>query len=51
VSRERTLAGLRSLDPAHKRLLDPHEYPAGLEIRLHELWQTLIQQMSRKFPG
>ena len=50
ASRERTLAQLRLLDPTHKRLLNPHEYPAGLEANLHELRRTLIRQVRTKSP-
>jgi nicotinate phosphoribosyltransferase len=35
-SRARVQQQLSQLDPTHKRLLNPHLYPAGLEIGLHE---------------
>ena len=41
--RARTLAQLGSLHPSMKRLLNPHEYPAGLEIGLHELRMALVR--------
>lgn len=43
-SRARTLAQLRQLHPASLRLLNPHEYPAGLELGLHERRMALAQQ-------
>lgn len=42
ASRERTLASLRSLHAATKRLLNPHEYPAGLSPSLHDRRATLV---------
>jgi nicotinate phosphoribosyltransferase len=42
--RQRTLAQLRSLHPTLLRLVNPHEYPVGLEPRLHELRMQLIAQ-------
>jgi nicotinate phosphoribosyltransferase len=47
ASRERTLAQLAALNPAHKRLLNPHEYPAGLEPGLHELRTRLVREARR----
>ena len=44
IHESRTLAG-RQLDSFHsgiKRFLNPHEYPVGLEARLHELRTQLI---------
>jgi len=38
----RTLDQLLHLHPGIKRLLNPHEYPVGLEERLHDLRQQLI---------
>lgn len=43
ASRERTRAQLAALDPSHQRLLNPHEYPAGLEAGLHERRVRLVQ--------
>lgn len=47
ISRDRTLAQLAALHPAHKRLLNPHEYPAGLELGLHEQRSRLVQEAKR----
>lgn len=44
ASRERTLAQLRALHPGITRLLNPHEYPAGLEPGLHELRSRLVRE-------
>lgn len=44
ASRARTLAQLRALHPGHKRLLNPHEFPAGLELGLHDLRAALVRQ-------
>lgn len=41
-TRRRCIDQLRRLHPGIKRLLNPHEYPAGLELRLHELKTGLI---------
>ncbi|MHB0935288.1 MAG: beta/alpha barrel domain-containing protein, partial [Armatimonadota bacterium] len=41
-SRARTLHQLNQLHPGIKRLLNPHEYPAGLEAGLYELKTRLI---------
>lgn len=46
ASRARTIAQLGSLHPGHKRLLHPHEYPAGLESGLHDLRAALIARRS-----
>lgn len=43
-ARDRCLKNLACLHPAIKRLLNPHEYPAGLEMRLHELRTDLIRE-------
>jgi nicotinate phosphoribosyltransferase len=40
--RERAQAQLAMLHPGIKRLLNPHEYPAGLELGLHRLKTELI---------
>ena len=44
ASRARTFAQLGSLHAGHKRLLNPHEYTAGLEFGLHELRHSLLRQ-------
>ncbi|EEF61874.1 nicotinate phosphoribosyltransferase [Pedosphaera parvula] len=41
-SRERTKAQLNALHPGIKRFVNPHDYPAGLELGLHELKTQLI---------
>ena len=41
-ARERARDQLRHLHPTVLRFLNPHEYPAGLERRLHELRTRLI---------
>ncbi|MFO8089550.1 MAG: nicotinate phosphoribosyltransferase [Desulfatiglandaceae bacterium] len=43
-AREHCLSDLASLHPTIKRLLNPHEYPAGLELRLHDLKLELISK-------
>lgn len=40
--RARVTRELSALHPSVKRFLYPHEYPAGLELRLHELKTRLI---------
>ena len=35
---------LASLHPGNKRLLNPHQYPVGLEKSLHELKTEIILQ-------
>jgi nicotinate phosphoribosyltransferase len=40
--RERVQQQLALLHPGIKRLLNPHQYPAGLELSLHELKTELI---------
>jgi len=42
ASRNRAAEQLRALHPAIKRLLNPHEYPAGLERNLFDMRQKLI---------
>jgi nicotinate phosphoribosyltransferase len=42
--RARVQTQLARLHPGIKRLVNPHEYPAGLELGLHELKTTLILQ-------
>jgi nicotinate phosphoribosyltransferase len=41
-ARARTLAQLGGLSPSSKRLLNPHEYPVGLEAHLAELRTRLV---------
>jgi nicotinate phosphoribosyltransferase len=40
--RERVQQQLQMLHPGIKRSVNPHEYPAGLELRLHELKTELV---------
>lgn len=42
AARERRAADLARLDPACRRLLNPHEYPAGLERSLHDRRTRMI---------
>lgn len=43
VIRERRKENLKALHPTSRRLLNPHEYPVGLDIGLHELRDEMIQ--------
>jgi nicotinate phosphoribosyltransferase len=47
ASREHAQRQLAILDPSHKRFLNPHIYPAGIERRLHERRQQLIASATR----
>ncbi len=40
--RARARAQIRSLHPAIRRLLNPHNYPVGLEMRLHQRRSALV---------
>ncbi|MFP4283202.1 MAG: hypothetical protein ACLFU2_11315 [Opitutales bacterium] len=40
--RERTIAQLGTFHPGIRRFVNPHEYPVGLEPKLHRLKNTLI---------
>lgn len=42
-ARHRCLEQIGRLHPAIRRLLNPHEYPAGIEMRLHDLRTDLIR--------
>jgi nicotinate phosphoribosyltransferase len=44
ASRARTLAQLAALNPTIKRLSNPHEYPVGLERKLHALKTELVMK-------
>lgn len=48
TSRTRTRAQLASLHPGHKRLLNPHDYPAGLEPGLHALRDRLVRAAKQR---
>ena len=45
AARERTRAGLDTLDETQKRLLNPHTYPVGLERGLFERRSALVAKM------
>ncbi len=49
--RERAQAQLAMLHPGIKRLLNPHEYPAGFELNLHRLKTELILKARREQSG
>ncbi len=42
--RERANQSLQSLHASSRRFMNPHEYPVGLDIGLHELRHQIIQQ-------
>jgi nicotinate phosphoribosyltransferase len=48
--RSRAQAQIRSLHPAIRRLLNPHIYPVGLEMRLHERRNALVLERRRGRP-
>lgn len=50
-ARRRVAEQLRGLHPAIKRLLNPHEYPAGLERRLHDRKIELLLEARRAAGG
>ena len=45
--RLRTRANLQRLHPTTRRFLNPHEYPVGLDIGLHELRDAMIREARR----
>jgi len=47
ASRARTFAQLSMFHPGIKRLVNPHQYPVGLERRLHHLRTDLIMSARR----
>ena len=49
--RTRAQAQIRSLHPAIRRLLNPHIYPVGLEMRLHERRSALVLERRRTHPS
>ena len=49
--RARAQSQIRSLHPAIRRLLNPHIYPVGLEIRLHERRSALVLEKRRAHPS
>jgi len=42
MARERARLRLAMLHPGIKRVVNPHQYPAGLELSLHEMKTSLI---------
>jgi nicotinate phosphoribosyltransferase len=48
--RARTRSQLGSLHPGIRRLLNPHIYPVGLEMRLHERRRELVLERRRVAP-
>jgi nicotinate phosphoribosyltransferase len=44
AAQARAKASLDALDPSNKRLLNPHSYPVGLSIPLHQLRASLIKR-------
>jgi nicotinate phosphoribosyltransferase len=48
AARERCRQQLEHLHPGIKRLMNPHQYPAGIERRLHELRTSLITRTRRQ---
>jgi nicotinate phosphoribosyltransferase len=49
-SRQRVQAQLAMLHPGIKRAVNPHQYPAGLELSLHELKTKLVLQARGEEP-
>ena len=45
AARERTQAGLSTLDESQKRMLNPHTYPVGLEYGLFERRRDLVVRL------
>ncbi len=45
VARKRLARQLASLDPSVCRLLNPHEYPVGIDIGLHERRDQMIREI------
>lgn len=48
LARERAARELRKFHPAIRRLLNPHQYPAGLAEALHERKTELVLSMKRR---
>ncbi len=49
--RTRAQAQIHSLHPAIRRLLNPHIYPVGLEMRLHERRSALVMERRQRPPS
>ena len=45
--RDRVQSQLKRLHPSSQRLLNPHEYPVGIEIGLAERRETMIRDSHR----
>jgi len=50
-SRARTIAQLAGFNAGVKRLSNPHQYPVGLERKLHSLKTKLILEARHIEPG
>ncbi len=46
--RTRVQESLEKLHPTIRRLMNPHEYPVGLDIGLHELRDAMIREARHK---
>ncbi|HEY2761346.1 MAG TPA: nicotinate phosphoribosyltransferase, partial [Pirellulales bacterium] len=46
--RQRAATELARLHPSSRRFLNPHEYPVGIDLRLHELRNEMIQQARQR---
>ncbi|MEI6176375.1 MAG: nicotinate phosphoribosyltransferase [Verrucomicrobiota bacterium] len=46
IARDRRKTSIESLHPAVLRLINPHVYPAGLELGLHERREKLLKSMT-----
>jgi nicotinate phosphoribosyltransferase len=42
--RERAATGLERLHPSVRRFVNPHEYPVGMDVGLHELRDRMIRE-------
>lgn len=49
--RERAANQLRQLHPGIRRFMNPHSYPVGLDIGLHELRSQMIRQLREQPPA
>jgi nicotinate phosphoribosyltransferase len=45
--RKRASESIQKLHPTIRRLMNPHEYPVGLDIGLHELRNAMIHELRR----
>jgi len=45
--RERSALQLEAFDRTHKRLINPHSYPVGLEENLHHLRMELVLKANK----